>query len=148
MICSELTTFAVESPTVLWNPTMAVGCDLLRINYLCGRITNAPTSKLSVERVVICSELTTFAVESPTIRTPGRKRASCDLLRINYLCGRITNFIGSRRWAAISCDLLRINYLCGRITNPRTRCRLTVAVVICSELTTFAVESPTSSRSE
>ena len=44
----------------------------------------------------------------------------------------------------VSCDLLIINYLCGRITNPRSPGFETTCVVICSELTTFAVESPTS----
>ena len=66
VICSELTTFAVESPTVSAIVENAVGCDLLRINYLCGRITNVSTDIVVVEGVVICSELTTFAVESPT----------------------------------------------------------------------------------
>ena len=41
-------------------------CDLLRINYLCGRITNWFGSETADTAVVICSELTTFAVESPT----------------------------------------------------------------------------------
>ena len=41
-------------------------CDLLRINYLCGRITNTRLILNTLQRVVICSELTTFAVESPT----------------------------------------------------------------------------------
>ena len=66
MICSELTTFAVESPTILRRLTKAVSCDLLRINYLCGRITNLSMKLKGVFVVVICSELTTFAVESPT----------------------------------------------------------------------------------
>ena len=41
-------------------------CDLLRINYLCGRITNGWSLSPNDKTVVICSELTTFAVESPT----------------------------------------------------------------------------------
>ena len=40
VICSELTTFAVESPTILFLFAISTSCDLLRINYLCGRITN------------------------------------------------------------------------------------------------------------
>ena len=40
VICSELTTFAVESPTGARGCSWVLGCDLLRINYLCGRITN------------------------------------------------------------------------------------------------------------
>ena len=68
MICSELTTFAVESPTFALIIEKAVGCDLLRINYLCGRITNAAPQEVVNALVVICSELTTFAVESPTLQ--------------------------------------------------------------------------------
>ena len=45
---------------------MSKSCDLLRINYLCGRITNGRHSQNHARFVVICSELTTFAVESPT----------------------------------------------------------------------------------
>ena len=66
MICSELTTFAVESPTKCSKQVFGKGCDLLRINYLCGRITNAREICHFSLTVVICSELTTFAVESPT----------------------------------------------------------------------------------
>ena len=66
MICSELTTFAVESPTGVIASVHHIGCDLLRINYLCGRITNSGVKEYYLEGVVICSELTTFAVESPT----------------------------------------------------------------------------------
>ena len=66
-------------------------CDLLRINYLCGRIANLQVQHDQNIVVVICSELTTFAVESPTISQINKDVSSCDLLRINYLCGRITN---------------------------------------------------------
>ena len=93
------------------------GCDLLRINYLCGRITNLYAACAQAWAVVICSELTTFAVESPTIYTHVSTEHSCDLLRINYLCGRITNLADFDK--------------------------MMIEVVICSELTTFAVESPT-----
>ena len=95
VICSELTTFAVESPTEKRYRDTEEGCDLLRINYLCGRITNCACRICSRERVVICSELTTFAVESPTLYLSLFFFCSCDLLRINYLCGRITNCIFS-----------------------------------------------------
>ena len=71
-------------------------------------------------------------------------RLSCDLLRINYLCGRITNVCRASILWLLSCDLLRINYLCGRITNGAAAANADMPVVICSELTTFAVESPTS----
>ena len=66
-------------------------CDLLRINYLCGRITNDVLIHHYWIFVVICSELTTFAVESPTNCIFNNVFNRCDLLRINYLCGRITN---------------------------------------------------------
>ena len=91
MICSELTTFAVESPTKAKAKLVVDSCDLLRINYLCGRITNEGTHPSTTKQVVICSELTTFAVESPTKRVFYHVVGGCDLLRINYLCGRITN---------------------------------------------------------
>ena len=76
-----------------------MGCDLLRINYLCGRITNPITEVFTEMSVVICSELTTFAVESPTGSKDKRMSSGCDLLRINYLCGRITNV--PRGWRII-----------------------------------------------
>ena len=72
---------------------MDYSCDLLRINYLCGRITNLSDVVPECCVVVICSELTTFAVESPTTGVDGREPSGCDLLRINYLCGRITNCV-------------------------------------------------------
>ena len=95
---------------------------MLRINYLCGRITNIITNFVEIELVVICSELTTFAVESPT----------------NIAFSPVKG----------CCDLLRINYLCGRITNRQDKQGVTCVVVICSELTTFAVESPTNVLNE
>ena len=64
---------------------------MLRINYLCGRITNVKSCSCCKQTVVICSELTTFAVESPTLSNTMFSKRCCDLLRINYLCGRITN---------------------------------------------------------
>ena len=91
VICSELTTFAVESPTGKQRQGGSTRCDLLRINYLCGRITNMSCISIGKAIVVICSELTTFAVESPTETAEGVAVVGCDLLRINYLCGRITN---------------------------------------------------------
>ena len=91
VICSELTTFAVESPTHYIKCVFNDSCDLLRINYLCGRITNNGVPLPYECLVVICSELTTFAVESPTLLYSLLFFSGCDLLRINYLCGRITN---------------------------------------------------------
>ena len=91
VICSELTTFEVESPTLNNFIITINSCDLLRINYLCGRITNLICIGKDTEAVVICSELTTFAVESPTSGKQVLRLFCCDLLRINYLCGRITN---------------------------------------------------------
>ena len=43
--------------------------------------------------VVICSNFTTFAVESPTNEKKIINKISCDLLKFHYLCGRITNII-------------------------------------------------------
>ena len=97
---------------------MAAGCDLLKFHYLCGRITNAGNQDLKPSPVVICSNFTTFAVESPILK----------ILLILF----------------ISCDLLKFHYLCGRITNVKKLFNIERGVVICSNFTTFAVESPIS----
>ena len=66
MICSNLTTFVVESPTLQAVIEFLDSCDLLKFNYLCGRITNVHRTDCAEGVVVICSNLTTFVVESPT----------------------------------------------------------------------------------
>ena len=43
-----------------------IGCDLLEISYLCGRINNDDTKKDIMQYVVICSKFPTFVVESTT----------------------------------------------------------------------------------
>ena len=143
-------------------------CDLLKFNYLCGRITNHMKMNIFVLLVVICSNLTTFVVESPTFPYMYCTYYCCDLLKFNYLCGRITNFnkyilieinvvICSNLTTFVvesptfpymyctyyCCDLLKFNYLCGRITNSEMIMLDLFVVVICSNLTTFVVESPT-----
>ena len=142
MICSNFTTFAVESPTCSYFAFVKISCDLLKFHYLCGRITNNIKRNKTKERVVICSNFTTFAVESPTYKIKDKKRNSCDLLKFHYLCGRITNnknlyyniiivvicsnfttfavespTIEKKHKLIRSCDLLKFHYLCGRITN-------------------------------
>ena len=91
VICSNFTTFAVESPMhrkALWQQD---GCDLLKFHYLCGRITNNFATDKSKNGVVICSNFTTFAVESPITKKVYVQNYGCDLLKFHYLCGRITN---------------------------------------------------------
>ena len=66
VICSNLTTFVVESPTGIKIGIDRISCDLLKFNYLCGRITNIRVVRYIDTQVVICSNLTTFVVESPT----------------------------------------------------------------------------------
>ena len=66
VICSNFTTFAVESPTFIANFLIDMCCDLLKFHYLCGRITNNQKVAEILVDVVICSNFTTFAVESPT----------------------------------------------------------------------------------
>ena len=168
MICSNLTTFVVESPTLEGIITIAKRCDLLKFNYLCGRITNARSGATTHGTVVICSNLTTFVVESPTLEGIITIAKRCDLLKFNYLCGRITNArSGATTHGTVvicsnlttfvvespteskctnckdGCDLLKFNYLCGRITNSEGLGIGKSDVVICSNLTTFVVESPT-----
>ena len=116
MICSNFTTFAVESPIAQEPQGTSIGCDLLKFHYLCGRITNKFETLTSNTDVVICSNFTTFAVESPIIIERRKMKARCDLLKFHYLCGRITNLFAFRNSS--------------------------VRVLICSNFTTFAVESP------
>ena len=40
-----------------------IGCDLLEISYLCGRINNININKHGISFVVICSKFPTFVVE-------------------------------------------------------------------------------------
>ena len=65
VICSNFTTFAVESPIIFRNIVGEDSCDLLKFHYLCGRITNLVPDNKNFNKVVICSNFTTFAVESP-----------------------------------------------------------------------------------
>ena len=118
MICSNFTTFVVESPMLYELQRIDRCCDLLKFHYLCGRITNDTPFCLKNDGVVICSNFTTFVVESPIRRRVYKHAICCDLLKFHYLCGRITN------------DFL-------------TPC-LCILVVICSNFTTFVVESPMS----
>ena len=96
-----------------------MGCDLLEISYLCGRINNMVHWSSPSRLVVICSKFPTFVVESTT--SP---------YRFGY---------------KISCDLLEISYLCGRINNQGTDFDIGILVVICSKFPTFVVESTTRS---
>ena len=68
-----------------------LGCDLLEISYLCGRINNSLEFGYRQSAVVICSKFPTFVVESTTIKISLYICTRCDLLEISYLCGRINN---------------------------------------------------------
>ena len=66
MICSKFITFAVTKTTRFNVSLRKVGCDLLKIHYLCGdKDNNGAVSPLSKE-VVICSKFITFAVTKTT----------------------------------------------------------------------------------
>ena len=92
-----------------WN----MGCDLLKIHYLCGDKDNTQLVLSRYTHVVICSKFITFAV-TKTIRTAIVKYSvGCDLLKIHYLCGDKDNFMRPSSFAS--------------------------AVVICSKFITFAV---------
>ena len=162
--------------------------------YLCGDKDNAAQSEDPAQGVVICSKFITFAVTKTTEMTLRKGtvmlwfaqnslplrwqrqltvrdslyKASCDLLKIHYLCGDKDNaWIKTKiimrlwfaqnslplRWqrqlsannasASRSCDLLKIHYLCGDKDN-QTSVKLTKQlVVICSKFITFAVTKTT-----
>ena len=68
-----------------------IGCDLLKIHYLCGRNDNNPICLVAYLAVVICSKFITFVVEMTTRKKIINLPAGCDLLKIHYLCGRNDN---------------------------------------------------------
>ena len=68
-----------------------IGCDLLKIRYLCGRNDNETFDYDYDELVVICSKFAIFAVEMTTKMDFDNNTTSCDLLKIRYLCGRNDN---------------------------------------------------------
>ena len=66
---------------------MSPSCDLLKIHYLCGDKDNVQYYKANMLNVVICSKFITFAVTKTTKNIQIFMEASCDLLKIHYLCG-------------------------------------------------------------
>ena len=69
-----------------------IGCDLLKIRYLCGRNDNFNAVVVHDVAVVICSKFAIFAVEMTTFVSFGLSVKCCDLLKIRYLCGRNDNY--------------------------------------------------------
>ena len=94
-----------------------LGCDLLKIHYLCGDKDNIVFIVFCLSYVVICSKFITFAVTKTTLLYTLLFRFSCDLLKIHYLCGDKDNPFGY--------------YI------------LSSFVVICSKFITFAVTKTT-----
>ena len=94
-----------------------LGCDLLKIHYLCGNKDNMRESVSLSCKVVICSKFITFAVTKTTL-----------VIIINIDVG---------------CDLLKIHYLCGNKDNTESIDVFNTMVVICSKFITFAVTKTT-----
>ena len=115
-----------------------MGCDLLKIHYLCGDKDNSPLHLHRPNLVVICSKFITFAVTKTTIPCVDETKDCCDLLKIHYLCGdkdntntpcpscctvvicsKFITFAVTKTtsifplFILLSCDLLKIHYLCG-----------------------------------
>ena len=66
MICSKFITFAVTKTTVKNVVATLLGCDLLKIHYLCGNKDNILGVHRAQVVVVICSKFITFAVTKTT----------------------------------------------------------------------------------
>ena len=117
VICLKICTFAVATTTVLKCKEVLFGCDLLENLYLCGSNNNVLLLSVTLQTVVICLKICTFAVATTTYPHMNGLTACCDLLENLYLCGSNNND---------STDLNR-----------------TTAVVICLKICTFAVATTT-----
>ena len=69
VICSKFITFAVAKTTSRHKAPEKIGCDLLKIHYLCGGKDNQNGCVSYVSKVVICSKFITFAVAKTTSKT-------------------------------------------------------------------------------
>ena len=117
VICSKFITFAVTKTTPRCKDESILGCDLLKIHYLCGDKDNFISIVFLTSPVVICSKFITFAVTKTTTRCIFLMTLRCDLLKIHYICGDKDNCRG-----ALLCN---------------------IGVVICSKFITFAVTKTT-----
>ena len=124
---SESLWFAQNSLPLRWQIqrircflSRVICCDLLKIHYLCGDKYNALKSEIN-------GRLLWFAQNSLPLRWQIQQSRMND-----------------KRSA--SCDLLKIHYLCGDKYNPSTAFATFRCVVICSKFITFAVTNTTSSQ--
>ena len=95
VICSKFITFVVTKTTYASLQYSTLGCDLLKIHYLCGDKDNRGSREQESHAVVICSKFITFVVTKTTFTFVKCIQISCDLLKIHYLCGDKDNF---KRW--------------------------------------------------
>ena len=145
-----------------------LGCDLLKIHYLCGDKDNCKRTSKPSESVVICSKFITFAVTKTTRhvnailisvlwfaqnslplrwqRQPLMKNG-CNVCVV--ICSKFITFAVTKTTvsfilvSAAGCDLLKIHYLCGDKDNFRSEGQEAMSVVICSKFITFAVTKTT-----
>ena len=113
MICLKFTTFVVAATVGVNGRQKRIGCDLLKIYYLCGSSNSEVMNLKWADVVVICLKFTTFVVAA----TVGQKRP----------------------YEAYCCDLLKIYYLCGSSNSNEIVESVTKTVVICLKFTTFVV---------
>ena len=120
-----------------------IGCDLLKIHYLCGDKYNIVLRGQRKKPVVICSKFITFAVTNTT-----RHENSKDHNRLWFAQNslplrwqiQLVPLLALVLWC---CDLLKIHYLCGDKYNMVDKQSDVVMVVICSKFITFAVTNTT-----
>ena len=113
MICLKFTTFVVAATVGVNGRQKRIGCDLLKIYYLCGSSNSEVMNLKWADVVVICLKFTTFVVAA----TVGQKLP----------------------YVACCCDLLKIYYLCGSSNSGKLEVQRAINVVICLKFTTFVV---------
>ena len=169
MICSKFITFVVEmttrlswrvAPTTLWFAQnslplwlkwqrwtsvgkVAVGCDLLKIHYLCGWNDNLRHTLTFSSWVVICSKFITFVVEMTT------SRAYCCCWALVVICSKFITFVVEMTTSSILFRLPQMLWFAQNSVplwlkwQPRAYCCCWAFVVICSKFITFVVEMTT-----
>ena len=113
MICLKFTTFVVAATVGVNGRQKRIGCDLLKIYYLCGSSNSRQNCGAKRITVVICLKFTTFVVAA-TVSERSLLTSTC-------------------------CDLLKIYYLCGSSNSAKLILTEALSVVICLKFTTFVV---------
>ena len=120
VICFQILTFAVAATVIKIMRKNLFSCDLLSNSYLCSSCDSSTLYNVVRYSVVICFQILTFAVAA-TVRWHVCEQLAC-------------------------CDLLSNSYLCSSCDSPTFVQRITLTVVICFQILTFAVAATVRTR--